>query len=344
MTTIYLREKILGAFIGAGIGDALGLPQEAFSLQQVDKKKRKRVTSYIALPKDHKQYGNRNRGETTDDTQGAMAVATAFIKSGGEFNMDAIAAELVAEYRRDHSTWGGSTIEAAERMANGTHWSESGKTEKADFGFGNAVVTRALPLSVYVRRMQLLSENAYQVFMEDWPKEVTDFTFMTHRTTLALSSCMAQIWALNYALSMDPQEFSPQNFLIKANTAACLGIAWSKLGDDYRMTEALEKFKTTVRLTDEQILGYFGTDNQLAHNTLGTAYACFLLNPTNIEALYDVVNLGGDTDSTGAVVGSLLGALNGVSIFPEHLINGLAERLEIIERVERFCDCLGVPR
>lgn len=67
----------------------------------------------------------------------------------------------------------------------------------------------------------------------------------------------------------------------------------------------------------------------------------FLRKPHSIEALYDVISAGGDTDTNGSMVGALLGALNGPNIFPDHLIEGLDQEKEIMLVANRFYDCIS---
>jgi ADP-ribosylglycohydrolase len=54
------------------------------------------------------------------------------------------------------------------------------------------------------------------------------------------------------------------------------------------------------------------------------------------------VNAGGDTDTNGAMLGALLGALNGTQVFPQHLIDGLVNKDNVINTADRLCDVFGI--
>lgn len=84
-------------------------------------------------------------------------------------------------------------------------------------------------------------------------------------------------------------------------------------------------------LNCESIARVFGIQRFHAADSLPATWAFFLQNPYHIRTLYDVVNAGGDTDSNGAMVGALLGALNGMSIFPQCLIDGLWQKERIVD-------------
>jgi hypothetical protein len=52
------------------------------------------------------------------------------------------------------------------------------------------------------------------------------------------------------------------------------------------------------------------------------------------EAITEVVNLGGDTDTTGAILGAMSGAHYGVDAIPERWLDGLQNRTGIDLRAE----------
>jgi ADP-ribosyl-[dinitrogen reductase] hydrolase len=63
---------------------------------------------------------------------------------------------------------------------------------------------------------------------------------------------------------------------------------------------------------------------------------CFLNTSSFEDALVAAVNLGGDTDTIGAVCGALSGACYGLGEIPLRWQQPLAGRLEIIELAERI--------
>jgi ADP-ribosyl-[dinitrogen reductase] hydrolase len=57
-----------------------------------------------------------------------------------------------------------------------------------------------------------------------------------------------------------------------------------------------------------------------------TCFYLFLTTDSFEEALTEVVNLGGDTDTAGAILGALAGAFYGVEAIPERWLDGLQNR------------------
>lgn len=65
------------------------------------------------------------------------------------------------------------------------------------------------------------------------------------------------------------------------------------------------------------------------------------------EALTEVINMGGDTDTAGAILGALAGAYYGIGQIPRRWLDGLQNRAGIDARAyalaERSADGLQIP-
>jgi hypothetical protein len=97
-----------------------------------------------------------------------------------------------------------------------------------------------------------------------------------------------------------------------------------------------------------------GADPWCRRPTMGFPPACiptciylFLTTDSFEEAIIDVVNLGGDADTTGAILGALAGAHYGVHAIPERWMAGLQNRDGIEARAialaRRSADGLNIP-
>lgn len=74
-------------------------------------------------------------------------------------------------------------------------------------------------------------------------------------------------------------------------------------------------------------------------HTLEASVWCLLTTDHYSEATLRAVNLGSDTDTTGAVTGGLAGLLYGAEAIPESWINKLARKEDIEDlanRLKRF--------
>ena len=71
-------------------------------------------------------------------------------------------------------------------------------------------------------------------------------------------------------------------------------------------------------------------------DTLEASLWCFLNNNSYTDTVLTAVNLGGDTDTTGAVAGGLAGIYYGYENIPGNWISKIARRQDIIELAEKL--------
>lgn len=313
-------------FLGIAIGDALGMCCENLSYDCI-KRKYGKIDSYLSA---REMQG----GSYTDDTQLTLSVANALIEAR-TINLDIIVKHQIEAYKQTTAGWGSTTREACKRLSEGIHWSISAgsPTEIKPKGFGNGVVMKASPISAYLYLNGSFKKN---ILIE----QLVAFTSITHKTSIAISSCLAHVFGVLWCLECESDTFHPQDFLD-------IIIRSSKIGESYlsetivdRYTDRLELIKKLYEENDtwhydELLVKNFNGGTPYVYDSIPQAYAFFVRNPT-IESLYDAVKGGGDTDTNASVVGGLLGALHGTDIFPKNLVNGLKEKEVILETADKF--------
>lgn len=364
-----LRDRIKAMFLMVPIDDALGMPVETFTAEQIREHLKKlgidgRLTTYLR-PDGHRWFNGREAGTITDDYLFSRITMESLIKMRG-FDMDDMAKRHVEPYANGtlkNFGAGKSTREALRNLNNGIHWSQSG----VKGGAGNGIAMKIAPIAAYVianflkKRKDM--EKPLAVSMEEWLnfwdetiKDVYDYTLMTHNSRMALESAFAQIYGIsNCLLYGEIVPFNCNIFLKQIIDGAIQGSKLkfgNNLFDDgakdtlsSRLIE-LKKDFNAGKLNDTEyiIQKYAGTGKSTGYilNSIPFSYAFFLRNPYSIDAIYDVVNAGGDTDTNAAIIGPMLGALNGTKIIPEHLLTGLKVREEAERLADQFCDVFGI--
>src|SRR3989338_2955708 len=333
------RDRIRGMFLGGAIGDALFMPVETLSAEEIAVRFG-RVTEYLR-PDGHKWFDGRDAGTWTDDTQLTLAVAESMISSGvikGRLDMNDMASKHVASYQNEGNLGFGSTTKIAiEKLAQGIHWSNSGRSDNPKHGTGNGVAMKVAPLGAFrasPRWSELLVEQR-SGFIDD----IAQLTVMTHYKRIAVESALAQVFAVRFCLQQESAKtFSADEFLEETmKMANMVNLESPKpLGDKIALRLKIIKTVGPKFLTRGDIIHQFGAGTSYVFDSLPFSYAFFLKDPGSIETLYNVGNAGGDTDTNASIVGSLLGALNGQSIFPQHLIDGLWQRDRIIDMADKF--------
>ena len=329
------REKVIGMFLGVGIGDALGMPVECYSRARIIEQYGGRIDQYHT-PTGTKYFDGKEAGDTTDDTQLTLAVAEALIEAG-KFDMDAIARHHVRCLDEDVGGWGRTTQEAIQRLKDGVPWKGSGRTDKPKRGYGNGVCMKVAPLAAYYT---FVKPSPYKKGMA----EVADLAMMTHCTSMAISSGMAHVDACGYCLHKTIPTLDVKRFAHRVVMASGWGKQYkpsTQTGPD-DITERFKLLNVCDEYPPERCIEEFGGGSYYVYDSLPFSYMFFCRNPQSIDCLYDVVSSGGDADSNGSMVACLLGALHGRSIFPDHLVNGLKTRDKILDVANRFCDKFNI--
>lgn len=318
-----IKDKIEGMFLGVAIGDALGLPFESKSYEHMQT---------IKCVEDYLSCKRAARGSITDDTQLTIAVANALIEADG-LNMDKIAEHHVAAYKQTTSGWGGTTRDAIKKISEGEHWSKSGDFQGNERrGFGNGVPMKISPVAAFF----FLTRKYGSVH-----KFLVEFTAMTHQTSIAISSAFVHTTALYECLNAEPEKFDSKALVEKLIKVSESGKKYypETLKDD--LGDKLKSLSRIIEVPDlmfnmKYLVDEYGGGTCYVYNSLPFSYSFFLRSPRNIAAMYDAIRGGGDVDTNASIVGGMLGALNGVSIFPQKLIDGLKAKDEIIKLATTF--------
>lgn len=325
------RDKITGMFLGVAIGDALYMPIETWTSEQI-LEKYGRLTTYVR-PDGHKWFNGRGSGTWTDDTQLTLVVAESIIEHK-KLNLDDLAKRHIASWKKEGNLgFGKTTNEAIQKLYSGIHWSKSGKNNNPKHGFGNGIAMKVSPIGA-LRASPLWSE-LWVESRSEFINNTVELTLMTHHTRMAVDSALAHVFAISCCLD---QNFSVKNFITGIRRWTDFLIydevhnVTDRLSDRFAILDAIDP----ASLTTKEVIDLFGGGTSYVYNSLPFSYAFFLRNPYSIETLYDVGNAGGDTDTNASIVGGLLGALNGASIFPQHLIDGLWQKDRILATANKF--------
>ena len=351
-------DRVRGCLLGLAIGDALGAPLEGLGAQQV-RAHYQLVTDYVDGVRAWKKkpYRWRLPGLYTDDTQQALALADVVL-ARGKVDLDLLAAiylEMATPeggYAGAHRGVGRSFRQVLADLKRGIAPETTGQ---ASAGIGAAM--RIAPLALY--------------FAED-PDALHDAvisaSLMTHRDVRSITGAVAVAAAVRRILQGDPRDASFL-FRVAADVArvetrliAEYGDRVASLDDHGRSlsqviarTEGLldvPRERAMVALVEEA--NRHGAEPVCRRPTMGfppaaipTCLYLFLTTDTFEDALIEVVNLGGDADSTGAILGAIAGACYGVDALPERWLAGLQNRDGIDARavaLARRSACgLGIP-
>ena len=306
-------SRAYGALAGLALGDALGMPTQAMSPQQIQTVYG-HVTGLVDGDKSQPYAPGMAAGSVTDDTEQALLIASLLLKGhgsglsldAGEFSHALLAWEDSMIERGSLDLLGPSTKAALERVRAGENPLRVGGE-----GTTNGAAMRVTPIGIAA------STSDRQLFAD----AVWSSCQVTHATRQGFQS--AALVAAAVSLGIDAGAADVTDLLWKA-VAFVRSLpergAWSPEPDVVAATHRALKLAAQPPSSLEWLAGQIGTAVAAAQ-AIPMAFALLARDPSP-RALLQAANLGGDTDTIGAIAGAILGASLGVEVFDAY---GLAQ-------------------
>jgi poly(ADP-ribose) glycohydrolase ARH3 len=247
------------------------------------------------------------RGELrwTDDTQMAIGLAESLVRCDG---LDADKLALAWARGMDPMRgYGPGARKLLNRIRRGADWRDANRKIFPDGSFGNGAAMRAAPLGLYFHGRP------------DELRKATELSSsITHAHPLGIEGGLLIARAVDLALG---DSFEPDTFLAEL-------IEFCRLEDYlYRLKMARRWLKEDHDL--DKARNHLG-NSVLAHESAVTAVYLFCRFNDDFERLMqDVIMLGGDTDTIGAMAGGIFGALRGSKNLPKEPLERLEARSDI---------------
>ena len=315
-------SRAYGALAGLALGDALGMPTQAMSPQQIQTVYG-HVTGLVDGDKSQPYAPGMAAGSVTDDTEQALLIASLLLKGhgsglnldAGEFSHALLAWEDSMIERGSLDLLGPSTKAALERVRAGEDPLRVGGE-----GTTNGAAMRVTPIGIAA------STSDRQLFAD----AVWSSCQVTHATRQGFQS--AALVAAAVSLGIDAGAADVTDLLWKAvdfvRSLPERG-AWSPEPDVVAATRrALKLAAQPASSSLEWLAEQIGTAVASAQ-AIPMAFALLARDPSP-RALLQAANLGGDTDTIGAIAGAILGASLGVEVFDAY---GLAQ-VEQVSQLE----------
>lgn len=306
------QDRLIGSLIGTAMGDAIGLPYEGLS--------RRRGARMLGAPDRHRLIFG--RGMVSDDTEHACMSAQALITSGGD-----------AALFRKHLAWrlrwwllplpagvGLATARAIVRLWIGINPERSGV-----FSAGNGPAMRAPIVGAAADDLEALRVL------------VRVSTLLTHTDEKAQFGALAA--ALAAHLASRQEQVAGEDFLVQlrellgGDGAEFLALMQAAV-ESASQGQATSAFAASLGL-GQGVSGYM-------YHTMPVVIQAWLTHQRDFRAaIMAMVECGGDTDSTAAILGGIVGAATGRQGIPQEWQSGLLEWPRSLGWMERLGACLG---
>ncbi|MFC0681832.1 ADP-ribosylglycohydrolase family protein [Lysobacter korlensis] len=306
-------DRALGALYGVALGDAMGMPSEGKSRDAV-----RTEFGWLdrLLPGPDREFvpGGLPRGAVTDDTQQTVLVAEGILEAGGRIDARILARRIVAWADALGDTAGSflgpSSARAIDALRDGVPPEESGR-----LGTTNGGAMRIVPVGIS-------SPSGDLPALVD---RVEQACLATHHTDVAISGAALIAGAVSAALDTPAGIQGGERLdMVIATALECAELGGAR-GNRVASASVVERAAVAVGFarsagTDERFL-------QRVYDVVGTS----VLTPESVPAALGVVvrahgdpvraavlaaNLGGDTDTIGAMAAGICGALTGAAGVP----------------------------
>lgn len=296
-----VKNRIKASIYGTALGDAMGMPTEMWTKEKIDEHFPKGVDSF--LPSQDELDGfvrHFKAGQITDDTENTVMVLGMLAENQGKINAGGYVKKLMEWIDNDPNSayvLGPSTQKAVEAIKAGKPMEETGT-----YGTTNGAAMKISPIgfiSDYRDRKQLV-QNVWQLCLP------------THNTKSAVGGSSAIAACVSYAVS-GGQDLSEMMEIAKAAMKEGEQKGYPNMGANMerRINRSLEAAKTM----DEEAFRTFiyediGTGFEMLETipaALGIIYHCG--GSLNKAAVF-CANVGGDTDTLGAICGAVCGAFS----------------------------------
>lgn len=300
-------DKILGTLYGQAIGDAMGMPAELWSREQIKATFKTPITTFLDGPQDNEIARYFTKGQYTDDTSQAFAILSALIATNWHPQRQVLV-EYIMAWAESVDAWEQNILGPSSKAALTLIRQGQDPTAITKHALTNGAGMRIAPIGALFTPAQLNELVAM----------VVEITKITHASDVAFSgACM-----IAGAVSAGMADYSWDEIMTHALAANDLGLALGAPTWAAKNRRRLEVALELARKYQDQP----GRFSQEIYETLGTGTMISESIPAAVAIAYytrDVVkcaqmcaNLGGDTDTIGAMATAICGAKTGLSNIP----------------------------
>lgn len=298
--------KVKDGIIGFIVGDALGVPVEFYSRNELKEEP-------VVDMREYGTYGQ-PKGTWSDDSSMTIATMTSIINKKGIDYTD-IMDEFInwkdnAEHTPHNEVFdiGSTTSRGLNRYKDGNSPLSSGGNSTHDNGNGSLM--RVLPLAY-------ISGIDYET--------IENVSALTHAHERSKIACVLYVEIAKSMLSNE--DLTIDEHIENSN---------AKIREHYKDCEELEHFNRIFSndFSEGILSGGYVID------TLETVIYCLRNTSSYKEAVLKAINFGGDTDTNGAICGGLAGIYYGYDSIPIDWIEEIVRIDELLELCEKYEESL----
>ncbi len=296
-----IEKRIKGCLIGCAYGDAMGMPTEMLSSKDISRVFPNGVSHFE--PSTEIDFIQRKfpAAQVTDDTINTLLVSESIIEDKGDFNTEHYIDKLLDWVQKNSDVnsyiMGPNSLKAIQAIKNGTPIKEAGK-----FSTSNGSAMKVSPIGIVY---DYKNESRFLDYVER-------LCLPTHNTNIAISASTCVAACVSYGIrgGRDLNELKVisikySNLGMSRGNQLATPLISERLKAVY---EDLEKYDEKEMISKLQ--NFYGTGMEVIQ-TIPTVMAIVFLSDLNpIKAAILAANIGGDTDTIGAIATAICGSIN----------------------------------
>ena len=261
-----------------------------------------------------------NGRKVSDDTQLTLATCEAIVENRGIVDPSAIASHFASWHRAGRvDGMGASTSKALSELVAGGHWALVGR--KGEYAAGNGAAMRIAPLAFCL--------DPYQ---PEGRKTIRDVSRITHHNEEAF------VGALSVTIAVRAAWDGSWN-----GGPLLLPLIINSIPDSKIRDRLLEIDEMGIGRSIAEIADSFGRSAYVVESVPLSLYAAQKISMLGFESLmYELIGVGGDTDTIASITGQIAGTFLGAEQLPHQLIAQLHESTFIGNVARRFAETIAV--
>ena len=306
-------NKVQDALLGVAVGDALGVPFEFCSSDQMKKNPAKGMIGFgrYLVP----------AGTWSDDSSLTFCLAESLVKG---YDLADMATNFLKWKEENYWTARGEVFDIGittsraityfKRILRNKEYDELTQLKYLgdEYDNGNGSLMRIMPLLFYIKGIDI--DQQFEI--------IRDVSALTHRHIRAAMCCLIYLRLAEHLLNGKDKVAS---YLLMQKEILAF---WEKM--DFSANEAklfTRLIENDVREMPYEDLRSGGYVMESIHSSIW----CFLQRDTYNEVVLTAINLGHDTDTTAAIAGGLAGLYYGAASMPDYWLASIARLEDIME-------------
>jgi ADP-ribosylglycohydrolase len=300
-----IEEHILGAFYGQALGDAFGMPSELWPRCRV-KEHFDWIDEFLDGPQENAAAKYFKAAQITDDTSMAIALADSITECNGRVDTEVIGGRIL-DWVESFDAFSKNILGPTSKVALAAIKSGQSISDIPNLGVTNGAAMRVMPLGC------LLPTECF----DDFYGEVAAASAPTHKSDVSVAGAMVIAWAIS--MSIDGHPWSKTKSVLPEIALRAqqkdVNTFSPSLAARIELALSVTDKKSDDVATSANIYDLIGTGTSAIESVPAAIAMVDLAQPDPGRCAELCANLGGDTDTIGAMATAICGAISGIGRF-----------------------------